>query len=70
MTVGELRQALDGVLDSTIILIESVDHSYRPLGLHFGTARYVKAEGYYCEDSGDDEDHRPEEKVIDAMIGY
>lgn len=71
MNVGELRKVLEGVPDDLPILMPGHDHSYTPYcRFTVGTARYVKAENYYCEDSGDDADHRPEEKVIQALLGY
>ena len=70
MTVDQLRKVLEDLPGELPVLISSVDHSYRPVDFALDSARYVRSEGYYCEDSGDDADHRPEEKVIQAVIGY
>lgn len=69
MTVGELRQEIEGLPDNTPVLVDSIDHSYRLLDLVFGTARYIKARNYYFEDFGD-ENAEPDELAIDALIGY
>lgn len=69
MNVGELRKVLEGVDDSLPILVSSVDHSYRLVDFAVDGARFARRESYYCEDYGDD-NHRPEEKYIQALIGF
>ena len=51
-----------------MVLVQSYDHSYIQGYFYARTARYVKSQGYYCEDSGNDADHLPAEKVILALV--
>lgn len=69
MTVDELRAELDKLPGDAPILVSGSDHSYVAPYFRAGTARFVRSENYYCEDSGDDADHRPEELVIQALVG-
>ena len=71
MRVGQLKSLLANASlpDDAPVLIPSSDHSYRMVEFRPLRAREIRGRNYYCEDSGDDADHQPEEVVIEALVG-
>ena len=53
MVVGQLRQILDRLPDSAVVLVSSSDHSYRSPMVGAGTA-WREGPGEWTEDFSDD----------------